>query len=66
MPERYVEAIKEEGLQNVSDKLFNTNQIGKKQGTISMLTNWVYSRGDLTEQAFVMALTKFINGEKWR
>jgi len=66
VPEKYVEEIKKVGLQNFADKLFNTNEIGQKQGTISMLTKDVYAREDLTEQAFVMALTKFVNGEIWR
>ncbi len=35
-------------------------------GGIQLLTHNKISRIDLTELAFVMALTKYINGEKWR
>ena len=35
-------------------------------GGIQLLTHNEISRIDLTELAFVMALTKYINGEKWR
>lgn len=35
-------------------------------GGIQLLTHNKISRIDLTESAFVMALTKYINGEKWR
>lgn len=33
---------------------------------ISILTHNAMSRIDLTEYAFIMALTKYINEEKWR
>ena len=35
-------------------------------GGIQLLTHNEISRIDLTEYAFIMALTKYINGEKWR
>ena len=35
-------------------------------GGIQLLTHNKISRIDLTEYAFIMALTKYINGEKWR
>lgn len=35
-------------------------------GGIQLLTHNEVSRIDLTESAFIMALTKYINGEKWR
>ena len=42
------------------------SQRSKKGGGIQLLTHNVISRIDLTEEAFVMALTKFINGEDWK
>ncbi|MCI8272679.1 MAG: DUF84 family protein [Clostridia bacterium] len=36
------------------------------KGGIQLLTHDKISRIDLTEYAFIMALTKYINGEKWR
>lgn len=35
-------------------------------GGIQLLTHNKISRIDLTEYAFIMALTKYINGNKWR
>lgn len=35
-------------------------------GGIQLLTHNKISRIDLTEDAFIMALTQYINGEKWR
>ena len=34
-------------------------------GGVQLLTHGEVSRIDLTEVAFVMALTKFINGDSW-
>ena len=36
------------------------------KGGINLLTHDEVSRIDLTEYAFIMALVKYINGEKWR
>ena len=35
-------------------------------GGIQLLPHNKLSRIDLTEEAFIMALTKYINGENWR
>ena len=37
-----------------------------KGGAIQLLTHNKISRLDLTQQAFIMALTKYINGDTWR
>ena len=37
-----------------------------KGGGIQLLTHDKISRIDLTETAFIMALTKYINGDKWK
>lgn len=48
------------------DKIFDGNRLGKGKGGINILTHDEVSRIDLTKNAFVMALVKFINGEVWR
>lgn len=42
------------------------NERHNKGGGIQMLTHGKISRIDLTEMAFIMALTKYINESKWR
>ena len=49
----------------VMDRLFNEDELRSKAGGVSLLTKGVISRYDLTEQAFIMALTRFINGGVW-
>lgn len=67
IPEEYIEEIKQTNLTNVFNKVFGEdNERHKKEGTVKLFTKGVISRIDLTESAFIMALTKFINGEKWR
>ena len=48
------------------DKLFHANGLSKENGGIGILTQDAISRIDLTKQAFIMALTKIINGEVWK
>ena len=48
------------------DKIFSGKELGKGKGGISFLTKAEISRIDLTRNAFVMALTKHINGDIWR
>lgn len=64
--EKYIDEIISTDLGKVMDKIFNEDDLRSKKGGISLLTKDVISRYDLTEDAFVMALTKFINGELWR
>lgn len=66
VPDRLVERIKKEGFGDVMDSIFNESQLHLRGGGIEMLTHGKVLRSDLTEQAFVMALTKFINGDIWR
>ena len=66
VPKKYVDEIIATDLSKVMDKIFEEDKDrGKKGGGIQLLTHGEVSRIDLTESAFVMALTKFINGEKW-
>jgi len=66
IPEKYINEIKETELGKVMDKIFNGKELNKGKGGISILTRDEISRIDLTRNAFIMALTSHINGEKWR
>ena len=48
------------------DKIFNGKELGKGKGGISFLTKDEVSKIDFTRNAFIMALTKYINGNIWR
>lgn len=37
-----------------------------KEGGIALLTHGEITRIDLTEEAFIMALTTYINGNEWK
>ena len=47
------------------DKVWNTENIGKKEGTISHLTKGKYTRKDISKIATIFALTRIINDE-WK
>ena len=66
IPDKYIDEIKETELGKVMDKIFSGKELGKGKGGISFLTKDEVSRIDLTRNAFIMALTSHINGEKWR
>lgn len=66
IPDKYIEEIKETELGKVMDKIFSGTELAKGKGGISFLTKDEISRIDLTRNAFIMALTKHINGEIWR
>ena len=63
---KYINEIKETELGKVMDKIFDGQELGKGKGGISYLTKNEVSRIDLTRNAFIMALTKHINGDIWR
>ena len=65
VPNKYVEDIKNETLGTVMDRLFNENDLRSSTGGIGLLTKEVVTRIDLTKDAFLMALTPFIN-EVWK
>ena len=48
------------------DKIFSGKELGKGKGGISFLTRNEVSRIDLTRNAFIMALTKYINEDVWK
>lgn len=66
IPNKYIDEIKETELGKVMDRIFSGKELGKGKGGISFLTKDEVSRIDLTRNAFIMALTKHINGEIWR
>ena len=65
IPDKYIDEIKETELGKVMDKIFSGKELGKGKGGISFLTKdeVEVSRIDLTKNAFIMALTKHINGD---
>ena len=66
VPENLVDEIISTDLSKVMDKVFSVDRDRHNHGGgIQLLTKSVISRIDLTEFAFVMALTKIIN-DNWR
>ncbi len=67
VPEKLVKNVIDTDLSQVMNKIFEKDEERhNKGGAIQLLTHNELSRIDLTEEAFIMALTKYINGEKWR
>lgn len=67
VPEILVKDVIDTDLSQVMNKIFEKDEERhNKGGGIQLLTHGKISRIDLTEYAFIMALTKYINGEKWR
>ncbi|MBE5746263.1 MAG: DUF84 family protein [Clostridiales bacterium] len=65
VPKKHVQTIIDETLATVMDNLFNESDLRSSTGGVGLLTHDVITRIDLNTQAFVMALTKFINGYRW-
>ena len=66
IPEKYIEEIRKTELGKVMDRLFDKKDTGKGQGGISYLSKGEITRIDLTKNAFIMALTRHINGDLWK
>lgn len=67
VPDNLVQEIIDTNLSEVMDIIFEEDKERHNHGGgIQLLTHNKISRIDLTECAFIMALTKYINGEKWR
>ena len=66
IPEKYIEEIRKTELGKVMDRLFDKKDTGKVQGGISYLSKGKITRIDLTKNAFIMALTRHINGDLWK
>ena len=66
VPDSLVEQIKEVGLGEVMNQVFTKDDDRHNQGGgIQLLTHNIISRIDITENAFVMALTKYLNKDIW-
>ena len=66
VPEKLVQDIIDTDLSQIMNKLFEEdNERHNKGGAIQLLTHNKTSRVDLTEMAFIMALTKYMNNI-WR
>ena len=67
VPERLVQDIIDTELSQVMNTIFEKDdERHNRGGGIQLLSHNVVSRIDCTEMAFVMALTKFINEDRWR
>lgn len=66
IPEKYMEEIKATELSHVMDRLFEGKNLGQGKGGIRHLTKGEVTRVDLTRSAFIMALTKYVNGDLWK
>ena len=66
IPDKYIEEMKQTELGKVMDRLFRGKELGKGKGGISFLTKDEVTRIDLTRNAFIMALTRFINEYLWK
>jgi len=67
VPDRLVKDIIDTDLSQVMNTVFSKDdERHNRGGGIQLLTHNEITRIDLTEYAFIMALTKYINEEKWR
>lgn len=66
VPEKLVQDVIDTNLSEVMDKVFTKDEERHNRGGgIQLLTHEEISRIDLTKMAFIMALTKYINEDKW-
>ena len=67
VPDNLVQKVLDTNLSVAMDTVLGEDkERHNHSGGIQLLTHNEISRIDLTEYAFIMALTKYINGEKWR
>ena len=66
VPDKYVDEIINTDLGIVMDKIFKGNGLKNEKGGIAYLTKDVITRYDMTKEAFIMALTEFINEDIWK
>ncbi len=65
VPNKYIDSIIKETLGTVMDRIFNESDLRSTTGGVGLLTHNIITRIDLNEQAFVMALTQFVNENIW-
>ena len=61
-----IDSIIKETLGTVMDRIFNESDLRSTTGGVGLLTHDIITRIDLNEQAFVMALTQFVNDDIWK
>lgn len=66
VPEKYVDEIISTDLGRVMDRIFSQTDLRSGKGGIALLTHNEVSRIGLTKEAFIMALTSFVNGDIWK
>ena len=67
VPDNLVQKVLDTNLSEAMDTVLGEDkERHNHSGGIQLLTHNEISRIDLTEYAFIMALTKYVNGEKWR
>ena len=66
VPQKYVNDVITRTLGTVMDEIFDENDLRSSTGGIGLLTHEKITRIDLNTQAFIMALTSFINGNVWK
>lgn len=66
VPDKYINEIINTDLGKVMDNIFKQNDLRSNKGGISFLTHNVITRIDLTKEAFIMALTQFVNKDIWK
>ena len=67
VPDRLAEDVIRTDLSQVMDKVLGEDKERHNQkGGIQLLNHNKVTRVDLTEMAFIMALTKYINGDTWK
>lgn len=62
---KYIDEITSTELGKVMDRIFKSHRLNTGKGGISILTHDEISRIDLTENACMMALIRFINQGIW-
>ena len=65
IPDRYLDKIINTSLGEVFDNIYHGNKLNLGKGGISSLTHNGIDRIEITRQAFIMALTTFVN-DFWR
>lgn len=66
VPQKYVEEIKQSNLGDLMDRLFDETNLHSGTGGVGLLTHGVITRINLSTDAFVMALTEFVNDCIWK
>ena len=65
VPEKHVKNIINNTLGTVMDNIFHENDLRSSTGGVGLLTHEVITRIDLNTQAFITALTQFVNKDIW-